>query len=533
MVGITYLVLFAPLLLPKHCGLFRYIRDRTEDLVTEVHIEKGFKYIGMPVSLVLMSLGLETSSIVKIRRKAPIYCSCSEDYVSPSDDGKEDPVMENWKLKFHNLIYRKNLYRDRNAHLWGRRTVPRNLSECDKMSSNGEDGAQRTERCHSDVGTYFSGTGPNLIDTSHSKSDNMNIPQQPVKRMHSTSYKKARSLPSGKVERRHGDSVFQKESSLKADRNEERPPCIDTASLRTNGEVCNTLCSRRNTEECQDLQFSYTDVWPVSDDEILREGDVLFLSCGLPKLLEFQKQASSVLMLQGLRFIACDALDIPGKGTEYFEVVLSPQNHFVGLGGHRVPNFEHYYQCSVLALRKRGEIDPKPIHSPSHVYETPHRSAVLHKEQQDTTEGNRTSASESITQHFQHECNTPSVTNDGSNNTNIDSEDQSNIHARVEAMERPWEVGDVVLVFAKKDFDEIWKNTSEFLLISRVGNVPNRVTMWDYVPVFLFLAMLILVVANVMTMIKAAFCLSGIILILKFIVSIVSSSFLSHPPSPN
>ncbi len=94
------------------------------------------------------------------------------------------------------------------------------------------------------------------------------------------------------------------------------------------------------------------------------------------------------------------------------------------------------------------------------------------------------------------------------------------VHAKVEAMDRPWEVGDTVLLFAAKDFIETWKDTNEFLLISSVGSVAKRVTLWDYVPVFLFLAMLIIVVSTLMTMVKASFLIAGILLIFKFIVSI-------------
>ncbi len=98
------------------------------------------------------------------------------------------------------------------------------------------------------------------------------------------------------------------------------------------------------------------------------------------------------------------------------------------------------------------------------------------------------------------------------------------MHAAVEAMERPWEVGDTVLLFASKDFDETWKNTSQFLLISSVGNVPKRVTVWDYMPVVLFVVMLIIVVSNWMSMVKASFFISGVLLILNFIVSILLPS---------
>ncbi len=352
-VGIFYLVCFAPLLLPKNWGLFSFIRDRTGDLITELHIEKGFKYIGMPVSIMLMNLGLDPTSIVKIRRKVPV---CPQEVVESNQREKEN-IMEYWEKQREDALYHENFYRDRTAHLWGHRLV----SIGHTYSSDGIDIENRpwNSECtklmkHRSYSQDEFHMGKRSLKQSSCSADSLSENNSQLPYEHQNSGKKhvtkpahVRSVTDGFVHRRE-------RSKTSGDEKKE-----DNISLNGwDGDLANSNSISRSSMEGE---ASYADVWPVSADERLQVGDFLFLSVGLHSLLEFQKQASSVLMLQGLRFITCDALDIPGKGTDFFEVVLSPQNHVLGMDGHRVPNFERYFKCSVLALRKRGEIEAEPI----------------------------------------------------------------------------------------------------------------------------------------------------------------------------
>ncbi len=475
--AIAYLVFLAPFSLPKQCGLFRYIRDRTEDLITEVHIKKGFKYIGMPVTVMLMSLGLDASSVVKIRRKA-----LPQEGVKPNAGKDEKRAQAYWERRVEGSLYHRNTYRNANAHLWGRNMRP--------------------------VKHTFSFEHSGQIAGSNNT---------PFAQQRQRSYSESLQGSPG--------SIF-----LPCE-DDSQSGCISKLNSQHSSTTTTPNAAEANSNDCglqEEFGESYVDVFPVPDDERLQVGDFLFLSIGLSKLLDFQNQASSVLMLEGLRFIACDALDIPGRGTDFFEVVISPQNHFVGMGGHRVPNFERYYECSVLALRKRGMAEAQPVYREQkdiHVSTSPH-STVHGEHPNPKPKDNECGGLHDVENNVQH----PNYISNVLNTENAEEyRNMQHVHSAVEAMERPWEVGDVVLLFAKQDFDETWKNSSEFLLISRIGNVPQRVTLWDFVPVFLFLMLLLIVSCRWMTMVKAAFFISGLLLIFKFVVSGYAPPLLSHP----
>lgn len=99
---------------------------------------------------------------------------------------------------------------------------------------------------------------------------------------------------------------------------------------------------------------TYTDIFPVSPAEPVQAGDVLFLSCAQATMIDFQSVTVSQ-GLKGLKFLDVSALDLPGHGTEFFEIVLSDHNHFVGRSADRDNSeFAAYYGCSVVAVRRRG-----------------------------------------------------------------------------------------------------------------------------------------------------------------------------------
>lgn len=102
---------------------------------------------------------------------------------------------------------------------------------------------------------------------------------------------------------------------------------------------------------------TYTDIYPVSAAEPVQAGDVLFLSCAQATMIDFQAITVSQ-RLKGLKFLEVSALDLPGHGTEFFEVVLSGHNRFVGRSAGRDHSaFAAYYGCNVVAVRRRGSAE--------------------------------------------------------------------------------------------------------------------------------------------------------------------------------
>ena len=71
-IGIIYLVIFAPILLPKSGGMFKdMMKEDRHNLITEARVTENFAMIGKPVSELLVKLGLPTETVIKIRRRNP------------------------------------------------------------------------------------------------------------------------------------------------------------------------------------------------------------------------------------------------------------------------------------------------------------------------------------------------------------------------------------------------------------------------------------------------------------------------------
>jgi di/tricarboxylate transporter len=67
-----YMVFAAPLLLPKNkTGLLREARDSAKNLIAEVYVSEHSPMIGKNVEVFATSLGIEVSSVIKIRRAVP------------------------------------------------------------------------------------------------------------------------------------------------------------------------------------------------------------------------------------------------------------------------------------------------------------------------------------------------------------------------------------------------------------------------------------------------------------------------------
>ena len=69
-IGIIYLIIFAPIILPKSGGMFKDMmkKDRL-NLITEARVTETFSMLGKPVSELLAKLGLPTETVIKIRRR--------------------------------------------------------------------------------------------------------------------------------------------------------------------------------------------------------------------------------------------------------------------------------------------------------------------------------------------------------------------------------------------------------------------------------------------------------------------------------
>ena len=88
-IGIIYLIIFAPIILPKSGGMFKDMmkKDRL-NLITEARVTETFSMLGKPVSELLAKLGLPTETVIKIRRRN------LDDSSTPPAALNADPFLE-------------------------------------------------------------------------------------------------------------------------------------------------------------------------------------------------------------------------------------------------------------------------------------------------------------------------------------------------------------------------------------------------------------------------------------------------------
>lgn len=271
-------------------------------------------------------------------------------------------------------------------------------------------------------------------------------------------------------------------------------------------------------------------------------------------MIEFQAVMVS-LGLKGLHFLDVSASSLLSNGTDFFEVVLSEHNHFVGrTAGRDNSAFSEYYDgCSVVAVRRRGQsnaTNPAAISAALSV--TRHAMSIsrsmsrgasasfasssrpprvmdfpesIMEEGRSSSEGGASSETSlspnSMGASLSHlSTSRPSRRQDGSFSTAAATPERTAIVSPVakpspskphvlhtgitspratpiekeedeDVTESPFKAGDVVLILAKADFMDRHRASSDFLLVTKVGSVPKPVRYLDYLPLFVFLGMLI------------------------------------------
>ena len=75
-----------PYLLPHHqSGLLRAVRDKADSLVAEVFVSQGSPFVGKSLEVMMNSLGIAPSRVIKIRRK--LNGASDKPYPDGSPDG--------------------------------------------------------------------------------------------------------------------------------------------------------------------------------------------------------------------------------------------------------------------------------------------------------------------------------------------------------------------------------------------------------------------------------------------------------------
>jgi uncharacterized protein with PhoU and TrkA domain len=74
---IFFMIATGKVLLPSRSGLLRVARDRAEDLIAEVQVQEGSRYVGKKLNVALGELGLPSSLVLKIRRRDKAFSPSS------------------------------------------------------------------------------------------------------------------------------------------------------------------------------------------------------------------------------------------------------------------------------------------------------------------------------------------------------------------------------------------------------------------------------------------------------------------------
>jgi len=115
--------------------------------------------------------------------------------------------------------------------------------------------------------------------------------------------------------------------------------------------------SRRSiiSVEKDDESSNYFDIYPVPEGEVVHTGDILFFSQPQTLMKLQDKQ-----LMQGLRVIDANVLELAGFGTDLAELAISDSNPYLGQTLYN-SDFAAHYSVSVLAIRSRGSDDSADV----------------------------------------------------------------------------------------------------------------------------------------------------------------------------
>uniref|UniRef100_A0A7S0F5B9 Citrate transporter-like domain-containing protein n=1 Tax=Hanusia phi TaxID=3032 RepID=A0A7S0F5B9_9CRYP len=245
-------------------------------------------------------------------------------------------------------------------------------------------------------------------------------------------------------------------------------------------------------------RVGYVDIYPVPSHELLQVGDTLFLSGGRNTMMALHSAAAA----KNLNILNSDVPELAQDGIQFFEVVLSNRNAFVG-DVVAQSSFGQFYGCSLLALRQKGR-SSEPV------------STVLNPQPaQDTNKNsieNRRRMYGEI--EYERECSLPLDAANFDPDDQLDEETGGNFVKPIEVSHSRLHAGDVILALANAEFGEKWADSDDFLMITALGAVPKPPKAYDYFPVFVFCGMVAWVVVGngKVDMVKSAMTAAAVLI---------------------
>jgi di/tricarboxylate transporter len=225
--------------------------------------------------------------------------------------------------------------------------------------------------------------------------------------------------------------------------------------------------------DIESSQNECIDIINPSIDEIVCEGDVIFIACAHDVITKLLK--SLHLDNKGLSVLHSSVMDLPGYGSELVELVLSPECRFIGQSvGNCLKEFQDTYNVGIVSTRKRIVPDMSSVLM---TYDEKKDDPIDEKQPEDD------------------------------NNTNGIITQSLLAH---ETKKMILHVGDVLLCLTKQDHIDELKGNHEFIVVSSVGSVPKPITIRGIIPVVIFLVMIALVASEKINMCPASLCVAAI-----------------------
>eukprot|EP00930_Biecheleria_cincta_P101307 TRINITY_DN92948_c0_g1_i1.p1 TRINITY_DN92948_c0_g1~~TRINITY_DN92948_c0_g1_i1.p1 ORF type:complete len:686 (-),score=106.95 TRINITY_DN92948_c0_g1_i1:191-2248(-) len=200
------------------------------------------------------------------------------------------------------------------------------------------------------------------------------------------------------------------------------------------------------------------EIFPVPAHEIAKAGDIILLSMSSEEVVDILGQRE-LTMGHNVHVSSIHAAQLVGPGSEFVEVVLGTASPVIGQPiSQGASVFESKYKVCLVATRLRGEVGRKEEADPDAEMDTFARQTSM-------------SLMEPHTSKPPSRCFIP---------------------------------GDTVMVLAQRDMQ---LPSSDFLLVTRVGAIRPRVRPYDYLPLVLFLAGMVVVIAGVFSMLLVSMVL--------------------------
>jgi len=320
---IIFLATIGQKILPDNRGgMFRLARDRANDLLTEIEVLPNCPLIGQEVDLVLQKFGFNREILIKIRRPCSPAHKSSSTSVNSVTDANEFFASNEYK---HTPTIEDQEYVKKNTKYW----FP---SENSPLS---------TSRFSNFFGLFNKAS-------NHSKNQN-DIFQK-------TTISNTTEINPLLFDENLNEPLLFTDGSLffvgvtEENENKLNETLADNSEVarRLSDLTCRVVVSLKKEDVPYPVQ--YCDILPVSSSEIIRSGDILFLSIGSKDHLLLQEKIREF----GLKLIDVNILDLPGFGSDLIELVLSDSNPFIGqcIGN---TNFAQHYESSIIAVRSRGQ----------------------------------------------------------------------------------------------------------------------------------------------------------------------------------